>query len=340
MRIISLLLLSLIWALSILPAGAVGKSQPDRIYPCLKIPEACDRAERENLPICFCYLGKFPPDSEPAGLERVWKDNVNLLATECIVVACRQPEKGSFDFANLVLRTTAASLEYNIGGVIMVDPWQETRLGEAMLNYHDTMEPDTKKRMLPSFSKNVEGMLKTATEWNKAQALKPESWKDAKDRTMTATAVSWDGKTAVFRLPTGKTASLPAATLSADSLERLAKIFRPQVPWVNASDPADLEAHLGQQVCVVGREERVNPTYGEETTGKVVTHSLYFSRFFGMKYSDALHEEFRKNSPNQLFRGRGRVYGILEKETSREGILRYVIKITKARDFGPGAVVN
>src|SRR6478752_6635301 len=104
----------------------------DKVYPALKTAEACDRAERERLPICLCYLGRFPPDAEmPADLDRVWRDSTDLLARECIVIVARHGDKGWGDFSQLRLRRAATSLSYLTGGVMLVDSWQEERLGEA-----------------------------------------------------------------------------------------------------------------------------------------------------------------------------------------------------------------
>ncbi|RYD27643.1 MAG: hypothetical protein EOP86_24245 [Verrucomicrobiaceae bacterium] len=336
---ILLTFLLLLLPLNPLPApGALERTQvSDKVYPALKTAEACDRAERERLPVCFCYLGQFPPDAEmPADLDRVWRDSTDLLAKECIVVMGRHGDPGWGDFSQLRLRRAATSLRYGYGGVTLVDSWQEERLGEARFRPTDPGDPRNLKGMLPVFSKEVAGLLKTAAAWKK---LKPESWQDTKGRAITATAVSWDGKTAVLRLATGKTVSLPAATLSAESAARLSKLFRLQVPFVDAMDAAALESHRGRQVCVVGREEKVTPVSSVDTSGDVKTYYLYFSPHFRMKYGESLYNELEANNPGSFTFGRGRVYGLLEKGKTFGGKEIYFIRLTDTRDFGPGMVL-
>ncbi|MDB6131959.1 MAG: hypothetical protein JWM59_202 [Verrucomicrobiales bacterium] len=310
----------------------------DKVYPALKTAEACDRAERERLPICFCYLGQFAPDAEmPMDLDRVWRDSMDLLAKECVVIVGRHGDRGWADFSQLILRRAATSPRHNADGVLLVDSWQEERLGQAKFRSADPGDPRNLKGALPVFSKEVAGLLKTAAAWKK---LKPESWQDTKGRAITATAVSWNGKTAVLRLPTGKTVSLPAATLSAESAGRLSKLFRPQVPMVNPMDPAELESHLGRQVCVVGRERKVTPVSTMVTTGDVKTHYLYFSSHFAMEYGESLHNEIAANNPDGYPQGRGRLYGVLEKGKVVGSKEIYVIRPADTRDFGPGMVLE
>lgn len=319
--------------------AAAGKSRPDRVLGIDQIVEACARAERENMPLCFCLLQAGTPvhhSEDFPGMETAWNTAISQLSAECIVVEARQSHPQWSFFAKLKLRTQAALPAFAFTGMGLTDPWQEKSLGSARIDPCDWTDAEKKRKTLPKFKEDVAKLVKAAAAWNAANAPKPVPWTDVKGRTMTAVALSWDGKTAVFRLPAGKNVSLPAATLSPDSLTRLAAVFPPVLPLLDAADEKALEAHVGQEVCVIGREETLK-ILGEIAVkpGDLTTCNL--SALFGLKYDDAMRDIFGAAHPDGGWPARRQsVTGLLQKETEPKKHWKYFILIKEPRKVGPG----
>lgn len=342
-RLISWITLFLVFCVR-LDAAPEARARPDRVYGIDKIVDACTQAERENLPLCFCLLEQGVPGDPKAvfpGMATAWKEAMDRLSGECLVIEVKEPEPKWTNFAGLILRSQSAKPRFSFTGITLVDPWQETMLGSALIDPGDWVDADKQKGTLPKFQADMRKLLKAAADWKAAHRPKPENWTDTKGRSLVAIAQSWDGKTAVLLLQNGKPVSLPAATLSAESLKRLDILFPAPLPIVNASDAAALEAHVGQKVCVVGREASVS-VFGESRAFKpgVFTRLFYLSRFFAVKYDAAMEQKFGVSHPGGGWPClRLRASGVLKKE---EGTgfaakdYKYFIEITEPRQLGPG----
>lgn len=341
-KVVGFLLLMLCLKLPVSPAWSAPTGAPaGRIFDSGQVGEACDLAERTGVPLCICVLDLYPLQPQLQGLEAYWKEAMESLSKQCVVLYSDYNNKALKGLADLQLRTKTASTSIRLTGIKLVDPWQEIELARTEINPFEIDEPETRRKILPKFKEQVAKVLQTATDWNVKNGLKPETWTDQANRPLTATATGRDDKAGQFKLSNGKTVTLALSTLSEDSRKRLLNQFPPALPILDSDDAAAFEKHVGQEVIVLSRKPEFRDYRAVETSADGERGGCIFSfisPMAGYRLDQKTAAKLRQSHPDGTFEDFKitRMKGLLQKPTDPKAAYQFYILIEHPRQLGPG----